>query len=45
MYTILEIETRNLWLTQMPSQGEMADRKIFVCLSAYRLFVEQPVVS
>ena len=37
MYTIWEIETQNLWLTQMPSQGEMADRKIFVCLSTYRL--------
>ena len=33
MYTIWEIETQNLWLTQMPSQVEMADRKIFVCLS------------
>ena len=33
MYTIWEIETQNLWLTQMPSQGEMADRNIFVCLS------------
>ena len=37
MYTTWEIETQNLWLTQMPSQGEMADRKIFVCLSTYRL--------
>ena len=37
VYTIWEIETQNLWLTQMPSQGEMADRKIFVCLSTYRL--------
>ena len=37
MYTIWEIETQNLWLTQMPSQWEMADRKIFVCLSTYRL--------
>ena len=45
MYTIWEIETQKLWLTQMPSQGEMAGRKIFVCLSTYRLFVEQPVVS
>ena len=35
MYTISEMETQNLWLTQMPSQGEMADRKIFVCLSTY----------
>ena len=37
MYTMWEIEPQNLWLTQMPSQGEMADRKIFVCLSTYRL--------
>ena len=42
MYTIWEIETPNLWLTQMPSQGAMAGRKIFVCLSTYMLFVEQP---
>ena len=48
MYTIWEIETQNLWLTQMPqmpSQGEMADGKIYVCLGTYRIFVEQPVVS
>ena len=37
MYTIWEIETQNLWLTQKPSQGEMADRNIFVSLSIYRL--------
>ena len=38
MYTIWEIETQNLWFTQMPFQGEMGGQKIFACLSAYGLF-------
>ena len=33
MYTIWEIETQHLWLKQMPSQGEMADRKILFILA------------
>ena len=45
MYTIWEMETQNLWFTHMPSKGDMGGRKIFACLSTYRLFVEQPVVS
>ena len=38
MYTIWKIETQNLWFTQMPSQRVMGGRKIFACLSTYRLF-------
>ena len=40
MYTMWEIETVNLWFTQMPSQGEMGGRKIFACLGTYRPFVD-----
>ena len=35
MYTIWEIETPNLWFTQMPTQRVMGGRKIFACLSTY----------
>ena len=35
MYTAWEIETQNLWLTQMPSQGGVGGQKIFSCLCAY----------
>ena len=45
MYTIWEIETQNLWFTQMPSQGEMEGQKIFAGLPTNVLFMEQPVVS
>ena len=45
VYTIWEIETQNLWFTQMPSQGEMGGRKKCACLGTHKLFVEQPVVS
>ena len=45
MYNIWDIETQNLRFPQMPSLGEMGGRKIFACLSTYRHFVEQPVVS
>ena len=45
MYTIWELETPNLWFTQMSSQRVMGGRKIFACLSTYRLFVELWSVS
>ena len=45
IYTAWEIETPNLWLTQMLSQGGVGGQKIFACLRTYVLFVEQPVVS
>ena len=37
MYTTWEIETQNLWFTQMPFQGKMAGRNIFACPNTYRL--------
>ena len=45
MYTAWQIETPNLWLTQMPSQGGVGGQKIFACVRTYVLFVEQAVVS
>ena len=38
MYTTWEIETPNLWLTQMPSQRGVGGQKIFACLRTYMLF-------
>ena len=45
MYTMWEVETQNLLLTEMPSQGEIGGLKMFACFNTYGLFVEQPVVS